>query len=66
MFRIVRFYADPNRPYLLVKKVETEKEAQEHCNDVEASSRTCTMQENIDHTSLYGDWFDGYRDYEAI
>ena len=49
-------------PYMnkIIKKVDTLKEAQEHCNDEETSSATCQDEENIEHTEKYGQWFDSY------
>jgi hypothetical protein len=36
------------------------EEAQEHCQDPETSSRTCTTGEGLMMLSKYGFWFDGY------
>jgi len=38
----------------------TLEEAQEHCNDPETSSRTCTKTGNDRPIAEAGDWFDGY------
>lgn len=43
-YRIVRFYANPNKSSENVRGMcgLSLEEAQEHCNDPETSSRTCT------------------------
>jgi len=61
-YRIVRFYANPNKQSenVLGMRGLTLEEAQEHCNDPETSSRTCTTQTGKARTRKYGAWFDGY------
>lgn len=38
----------------------TKKQAQEHCSDIETSSKTCTKPHLRAKTKLIGDWFHGY------
>jgi hypothetical protein len=56
---IVRFYQQ-GHPRQIIAEGLTLEEAQEHCNDPETSSRTCTSAEGLAHTAEYGAWFDGY------
>lgn len=51
MYEIRRFYR-ADRPYDVVKTVETLEEAQEHCNDPVTSN-------------LEDGWFDGYEEIEG-
>jgi len=53
-YKIVRHYAD-HRARRTIETGLTLEDAQEHCNDPETSSRTCT-----DENAEGGDWFDGY------
>ena len=73
MYRIVRFYRDDkmlrrnatpltDHDYyngMTIKEGLTLEEAQEHCDDPETSSRTCTDES---HEQQHGPWFDGYRE----
>ncbi len=57
-YSIVRFFQSQGS-----ETIETDltlEEAQEHCNDPETSSRTCTSDEGTARTEQYGMWFDGY------
>lgn len=36
------------------------EDAQEHCEDPETSSRTCSTREGLERTRKFGPWFDGY------
>jgi hypothetical protein len=45
-YKIVRYFADADKPSKTIKKNVTLEEAQEHCNDPE--------------TKKEGEWFDGY------
>jgi hypothetical protein len=36
------------------------EQAQEHCNDPDTSSTTCTSAAGRARTRKHGDWFDGY------
>ena len=60
MYRIVRFFADRYWDAEVVRTGLTEKEAKEHCNDPETSSRTATSPEAQRRTKKYGPWFDGF------
>jgi hypothetical protein len=60
-YKVVRFFADPNKPSRTVIKRCTEAEATKHCNDPESSSETCTSRAGRARTRKYGAWFDGKR-----
>lgn len=60
-YRIIRFYKEGHRPKVMATGL-TRKEAQAWCSDPETSSKTCEEPENIEHTTLYGDWFDGFEE----
>lgn len=57
MYKIVRFFRDSKR---VIKRGLTLEQAQEHCQDPQTSSRTCTTKAGKDRTRKQGDWFDGY------
>ena len=57
-YSIIRFYQSGDRE--TVKTGLTLDEAQDHCDDSETSSRTCTEEEGVQRTRRAGDWFDGY------
>lgn len=38
----------------------TLEEAQAHCQDTETASRTCILHSNVEHTEIFGPWFDAY------
>jgi len=59
-YKIVRFFADINKPNRTVKRGLTLEEAREHCSDPETSSRTCTNATGRARTRKYGAWFEGY------
>jgi hypothetical protein len=59
-YRIVRFYQ--NRGRRVLHEGLTLEEAKGHCKSPETSSRTCTTQENIQHTTTHGPWFDGWEE----
>jgi hypothetical protein len=59
-YKIVRYFADPNKHARTVMRGLTLEEAQEHCNDPETSSRTCTSTTGKARTRKHGAWFDGY------
>ncbi len=61
-FKIVRFFAQHPDKRRVVRKGLTEEQAQEHCNDPETSSTTCTNRAGKRRTRQYGDWFEGYTD----
>lgn len=59
-YKIVRFYADKERGKRVVARGLTLKDAHEHCNDPESSSRTAVSPSAKTRTRRYGAWFDGY------
>lgn len=61
-YRIVRFYQDASMPSETIEEGLSLEEVQEHCNDPETSSRTCTNPEGLARTEEFGPWFDGYRE----
>ena len=56
---VVRQFFNSNRKIIL-KTGLTLEQAQEHCNDPETSSTTCTKPEGRRRTRRYGRWFDQY------
>lgn len=59
IYRVVRMYAGERHTDIIATDL-TREEAVEHCRNKETSSRTCTSQEGIARTELYGHWFDGF------
>ena len=57
-YKIKRLYM--GHPPEIIATGLTLEEAQEHCNDPETSSKTCTSPEGIERTKKMGPWFDGY------
>lgn len=57
-YKIIRFYSAEDSK--VIKTGLTLDQAREHCSDPETSSQTCTAPELLDHTAIYGAWFDGY------
>jgi hypothetical protein len=62
MFQIIRYHQDSDIESIVLKTVGTLEQAQEHCNDPETSSRTCTSRQATTYTEHNGPWFDGYRE----
>jgi hypothetical protein len=60
-YRIVRMFRDSGRNYTIARNL-TLKEAQEHCNNPNSSSSTCTGKTGKARTRKCGPWFDGYTD----
>ena len=62
-YRIVRFYRDnPDLNRTIVTRGLTLEQAQDHCNDPETSSSTCSSPEGVARTKQHGPWFDGYEE----
>ena len=61
-YSIVRFYRSASIRSRVIKTGLTLEEAQEHCQNPETSSRTCTNAVGRRRTRQIGDWFDGYRE----
>src|SRR3989304_5789146 len=62
-YKIVRMYQDRDIRSKTIRTGLTLKEAQEHCQDPETSSRTCTSSAGKARTKRCGPWFDGYEDH---
>ena len=60
MYRIVRFYRDAYPRRRTIATGLTLSEAQEHCNNPDTSSATCTTSTGRARTRRIGPWFDGY------
>lgn len=58
-YKVIRHFYHSNRKFT-VKTGLTLKEAQEHCNDPETSSSTCTSPAGKRRTRRSGPWFDGW------
>ncbi len=58
MYKIIRFYFKGGRR--TIKQGLTLEEAQEHCQDIQTSSSTCTTYAGKQRTKTMGDWFDAY------
>lgn len=59
-YKIVRKYRDDREGSELIDENLTLEEAQQHCQDPETSSRTCTTKEGKARTEARGPWFDCY------
>lgn len=66
-YKIVRFFHGHASPggHLKSRKRTIDTglsldQVQEHCNDAESSSTTCTSAAARARTRKHGDWFDGY------
>lgn len=60
-YKIVRHYfRDSRRVPRIMARDLTLSEAQQHCQDPETSSKTCTTEKGKRHTRRFGPWFDGY------
>ncbi len=60
MYKIVRNYFDSDRRPRTIKRGLTLEQAQQHCQDPETSSSTCTTAAAKAITRRNGRWFDGY------
>lgn len=62
-YKVVRFYfSDPDLNRTVTQTGLTLEEAQDHCNDPESSSSSCTTPEGTQRTADHGPWFDGYEE----
>jgi hypothetical protein len=57
-YSIVRRYFKGERE--IIAEGLSLEDAQEHCEDPETSSSTCTGEEGLERTSQCGMWFDSY------
>ncbi len=60
LYKIVRHYADRDKPKRTIKSGLYLEEAQAHCKDPETRSKTCTSSAGRRRTRTHGPWFDGY------
>lgn len=58
MYKIVRMYFMGGKR--TIKTGLTLEQAQEHCQNPETSSSTCTSSAGKRRTRIMGPWFDGY------
>ncbi len=58
-YKIIRHYFKTKTKRVIHTGLTLE-EAQQHCNNPETSSRTCTTSEGRKRTQKLGPWFDGY------
>lgn len=59
-YKVVRmFFRGGNRT---IKKDLSLQEAQEHCKNIEASSKTAVSKAGVSRTKKSGPWFDGYEE----
>ena len=63
-YRIVRMYQNPSVVSEWIDTGLTLEEAQAHCKDPEASSKTATDPRLKTLTAVFGEWFDGYEEEE--
>ena len=59
-YKITRNFFDLAKERKVIREGLTLEEAQEHCNDLESSSTTCTTEPGITRTQMHGPWFDSY------
>ena len=57
-YKVIRFFQSTSNK--VIKTGLTLEEAQEHCDDLETSSNTCTHAAPKLITKHHGPWFDGY------
>ncbi len=68
-YRIIRNYFNDRyqkdgRMNRVIAEGLTLTEAQTHCTDPETSSNTATGKEAQERTKKFGQWFDGFEEYE--
>lgn len=54
-YKIIRFYFSGSNK--VIKRGLTFEDAKDHCNDIETSSNTCSIETKIKYPGI---WFDGY------
>lgn len=59
-YKVVRFFQRRDLDSQTIIDSCPLEEAQEHCQDPETDSNTCTNQESLERTRKFGPWFDGY------
>ena len=59
-YKVIRFYFNRSGYRKTIKTGLTLEQAQEHCENPETSSSTCTLASHVQRTKLYGPWFEGY------
>ena len=61
-YKVLRYFADPELPPVVVKTGLSLDEAQDHCNLANSSSRTCTDELGQARTARYGAWHDEWKE----
>ena len=64
LYKVVRFFLK-SEDTKVIKHFLTRKEAQDHCNDPETSSKTCKLEANKKIKRSRGAWFDGFYEYNT-
>lgn len=59
-YKIVRKYQKEGKADKFIDGGLTLEEVKEHCSDSESSSRTCSSEEGLAHTTKHGSWFDAW------
>ena len=57
-YKIVRHYFEGSKK--TIYRGLTLEQAQEHCNDKETSSKTCSSRQGLIRTKKLGEWFDAF------
>lgn len=63
-FTIVRKHEDLQIVDKILEEGVSWDDVKKHCNNLEASSKTCKDAVNIEYTKKHGDWFDSF--YEEL
>lgn len=59
-YKIVRMYQRDGKRSRTIARGLSLAEAQDHCRDLETSSKTAIGRGAREHTAKHGSWFDGY------
>ncbi len=59
-YKIVRHYQRSSEERETIATGLSIEEAQEHCSDLNSSSKGCVTTEGVRRTTDKGPWFDGY------
>jgi len=58
-YKILRVYFE-DRDSITIDSGLSLEQAQEHCQNPQTSSSTCTDPDEVEHTRICGAWFDCY------